>query len=236
MKYVMSDVHGNFEKYIEMLELIDFKEEDELYILGDIFDRGDNPLGILEHIQKHKNIHLIKGNHEQMYVECYEDEFRDIYSWLCNGGAVTYEQIINKGYDYMVKLYEYLKRLPYIKIVDKFILVHAGLYLPSNTNDLTLDELLELQEEDICLWTRANIDKERQFKDYTIISGHSAVQGIVKNLDGKILHRDGHIYIDCGLQTVTNGGYLSCLRLDDLKEFYVSKNSLGSESIKEYNK
>ena len=83
MKYVMSDIHGNFDKYIEMLNLINFTEEDELYILGDIFDRGSNPLDILEHIMKHKNIHLIKGNHEQMYVECYEDEFRDLYGWFC---------------------------------------------------------------------------------------------------------------------------------------------------------
>ena len=56
MKYVMSDIHGNFDKYIEMLNLINFTEEDELYILGDIFDRGSNPLDILEHIMKYKNI------------------------------------------------------------------------------------------------------------------------------------------------------------------------------------
>ena len=222
MKYVMSDIHGNFNKYIEMLNLINFTEEDELYILGDIFDRGSQPLDILEHIMKHKNIHLIKGNHEEMYVECYEDGFRDVYNWFCNGGVRTFEQIINKGNFYMDSVYKYISKLPYIKIIDKFILVHAGLYLPSNLNELTLHELLDFQDEDNCLWTRANIGKERSFKDYIIVSGHSSVQSIEED-SNKIIHRDGHIYIDCGLQTSPKNGRLFCLRLDDMKEFYIEK-------------
>ena len=105
MKYVMSDIHGNFDKYMEMLSLIEFTGNDELYILGDIFDRGNDSLGILEHIMKNKNIHLIKGNHEQMYIECYEDEFRDTYSWFCNGGLSTFNQMVSKGHFYMDNIY-----------------------------------------------------------------------------------------------------------------------------------
>ena len=66
-KYVMSDLHGCYDKFIEMLNLIDFKESDELYILGDIFDRGPNPLGILDYVIGHKNIYLLKGNHERLF-------------------------------------------------------------------------------------------------------------------------------------------------------------------------
>ena len=33
---VMSDIHGMYDKYIEMMDLIDLKETDTLYILGDI--------------------------------------------------------------------------------------------------------------------------------------------------------------------------------------------------------
>ena len=218
MKYVMSDIHGNFDKYMEMLSLIGLTDDDELYILGDIFDRGNNSLEILEHIMKSKNIHLLKGNHEQMYVECYEDEFRDTYGWFSNGGMTTFDQIVSKGSFYMDSIYKYIKKLPYLKVMDNFILVHAGLYLPSNLNELSIEELLDLQEEDNCLWTRNNINREKNFKDYTIISGHSTVQSIENNTD-KILHRKGHIYIDCGCGY--KDGRLSCLRLDDMKEFYV---------------
>ena len=48
MKYVMSDLHGCYDKFIKMLEIINFNEQDELYILGDIFDRGSQPIKILE--------------------------------------------------------------------------------------------------------------------------------------------------------------------------------------------
>ncbi len=47
MIYVMSDIHGEYDKYIKMLELINFSDEDELYILGDIVDRGKEPVKVL---------------------------------------------------------------------------------------------------------------------------------------------------------------------------------------------
>ena len=36
MIYVMSDIHGNRKKFDMLLEQIDLKSDDELYILGDI--------------------------------------------------------------------------------------------------------------------------------------------------------------------------------------------------------
>ena len=38
--YCISDIHGCFNEFQQMLELINFQESDELYILGDIIDRG----------------------------------------------------------------------------------------------------------------------------------------------------------------------------------------------------
>ena len=61
----MSDVHGDFPHFDEMLEKIRFSEEDILYVLGDAIDRGNENLKLLEFIRKHdSNIRLLKGNHE----------------------------------------------------------------------------------------------------------------------------------------------------------------------------
>lgn len=38
--YCISDIHGCFNEFQDMLKLINFQKEDELYILGDIIDRG----------------------------------------------------------------------------------------------------------------------------------------------------------------------------------------------------
>ena len=45
MIYVMSDLHGCYEKYRAMLETIRFAEEDALYVLGDVLDRGPDGYG-----------------------------------------------------------------------------------------------------------------------------------------------------------------------------------------------
>lgn len=218
-KYVMSDLHGCYDKFKEMLNLIDFKNEDELYIIGDILDRGDKPLEILDYIVAHKNIQLLKGNHEKMFQEFYE--MGDYYLWYCNGGQTTHSELLEKPYYYEDAMYKYIKNLQVIKIIDKFILVHAGLNFFNNYNELELKEFLSNQDEETCLWTRENIDNEKQFKDYTIICGHTPIQVISNdyNEEVQILKRKGTIYIDCGC--CFENGKLACLRLDDMKEFYV---------------
>ena len=45
MIYVMSDIHGMYEKYEKMLKQIDLSEKDTLYVLGDIVDRGSGAAG-----------------------------------------------------------------------------------------------------------------------------------------------------------------------------------------------
>ena len=47
MIYVMSDLHGCYDKYIAMLEKINLKYDDTLYILGDVIDRGPDRVKIL---------------------------------------------------------------------------------------------------------------------------------------------------------------------------------------------
>lgn len=218
-KYVMSDLHGCYDKFIQMIKTIDFKDNDELYILGDILDRGNKPLEILDYIVSHKNIHLLKGNHEKIFQEFYETG--DSYLWYCNGGQPTHSELLEKPYYYEEELYKYIKKLPIIKVVDKFILVHAGLNFFNNYNELELNEFLNNQDEETCLWTRENIDNEKQFKDYTVICGHTPIQAITYNYceETQILKRTGTIYIDCGC--CFEKGRLACLRLDNMKEFYI---------------
>ena len=59
MTYVMSDIHGCYDKYVKVLEKINFSEGDILYILGDVVDRGPNGMKVLLNIAEHKNIILM---------------------------------------------------------------------------------------------------------------------------------------------------------------------------------
>ena len=60
MTYVMSDLHGCYDKYAQMLEKIGFGDGDTLYILGDVIDRG--PDGI-----EKSNYHKGCDRYEDIY-------------------------------------------------------------------------------------------------------------------------------------------------------------------------
>lgn len=64
MIYVMSDLHGCYDKYLRMLEQIHLGDNDTLYILGDVIDRGKDGVKILLDMMNKKNVHPIIGNHE----------------------------------------------------------------------------------------------------------------------------------------------------------------------------
>ena len=216
--YVLSDLHGQYDKFMDMLKLTKFNDNDKMYILGDIFDRGPDPLKILDYVICRKNIDFIPGNHEYMFLEFYNTY--DARLWSCNGGRTTMTQLMKRGEDYLKALYDYLTKLPLVKVHDKFILTHAGLYLPKNQNQYTLQEILNLQNAEFNLWSRSNINNERQYKDYTVICGHTPTLYVDPDqYQMSIVRRKGTIYIDCG--ATFSDGQLACLRLEDNKEFYI---------------
>ena len=45
--YVISDIHGEYDKFVELLDKIKLQDTDTLYILGDILDRGPHPIKTL---------------------------------------------------------------------------------------------------------------------------------------------------------------------------------------------
>lgn len=216
--YVLSDLHGQYDKFMDMLKLTKFNDNDKMYILGDIFDRGPDPLKILDYVICRKNIDFIPGNHEYMFLEFYNTY--DARLWSYNGGRTTMTQLMKRGEDYLKALYDYLTKLPLVKVHDKFILTHAGLYLPKNQNQYTLQEILSLQNAEFNLWSRSNINNERQYKDYTVICGHTPTLYVDPDqYQMSIVRRKGTIYIDCG--ATFSDGRLACLRLEDNKEFYI---------------
>ena len=64
MTYLMSDIHGNYDKYMKMLDLIRFTDRDELYVLGDVVDRGAESMKILRDMSLRINVFPILGNHD----------------------------------------------------------------------------------------------------------------------------------------------------------------------------
>ncbi|MDE7280156.1 MAG: fructose-bisphosphatase class III, partial [Ruminiclostridium sp.] len=52
-----------------MLEKIRFSENDALYVLGDVIDRGGEGIRILRDIMARPNVKMLMGNHEKMAID-----------------------------------------------------------------------------------------------------------------------------------------------------------------------
>ncbi len=232
MTYVMSDLHGEYEKYLQMLEKIKFSEQDTLFILGDVCDRGEHPIEILFDMMNRPNVYPIMGNHdwialyllEKLTTEITEEsishlsfeEMQDMLAWIDDGGNTTVAGFQKLSHEDQENVLDYLKEFSLWECIDvgekTFILIHAGL-----GNFRKNKKLTQYTPEELLL-TRQS-PNVRYFDDDTIyiITGHTPTYF----LSGKseIYQNCNNICIDCG--ACFEGGRLACLCLDTMEEFYI---------------
>lgn len=85
MIYAMSDIHGCIEELEKKMELVDLGGDNRIIFLGDYIDYGDSSCQVLQYIwqlQKRygdKKVVVLKGNHEQMFLE-WIDDYRNPFS------------------------------------------------------------------------------------------------------------------------------------------------------------
>ena len=48
MNYAISDIHGCCREFQALLKKIHFSSSDTLFVLGDMIDRGPDPIGVLK--------------------------------------------------------------------------------------------------------------------------------------------------------------------------------------------
>lgn len=220
--YVISDIHGDKQKFEKMMKKINFSEKDTLYIIGDVVDRGSEPITLLNYILSQKNMVLLMGNHEKMMLEGVKNRQDSIFmDWLYNGGETTLSQFSELTNEEQKKLMDKIQELEYYKILDingqKFLLCHAGLIIDS---DNIFEDINRQVKNQRILWNRRELLYNRNNSDYIIVHGHTATCGRTWGGNGKIDFYDGErkINIDCGCG---RGEKLGCLRLEDFREYYV---------------
>lgn len=191
--FITSDVHGGFDELIEGIEKIKFKEDDELYILGDILDKGPDSFKVLDYVMNTDNINLIKGNHEYMLQLAIEKDER-IRDYINIEGKKKIEEIKKRGNEYFKKVYSYIKNLPYYIILnDDILLLHGGINIDINdSKEKILKKLKNKESEEEILINRSlwidtfdNELKKEDFgsKEFNIIIGHTPMQNIFKKIN-----------------------------------------------------
>ena len=231
MIYIMSDIHGQYDRYIEMLKQINFSENDFLYILGDILDRGPKSFEILFDIMNRKNVTLFLGNHEHMMLTYLNGQNRRSWMHPANGGKETYQ--IFKTYDQTTKneIITYLStNTTVVKHLDignhKYILSHTSApikvkdtYTKTYAKKGFLMDLLDLVWNEWPYEIFYTMERAHTDTPITLISGHR----ITRHFSGKdeVYHVDfknGYDWydIDCGCAMGDLGGQLACLAIDEV--------------------
>ena len=232
MIYLTSDIHGDFRTFQRLLRTIRFSDQDHMYILGDVMDKGKEPLRLLMAILQKKNMTLIKGNHEYL-CERYLSGIINGSMWDACGGTRSRQQVDVLTDMEKKKLLKQLQQLPvYIEIQQGevcYFLTHSGLHADFMIfhEDGTVDIRASVQAavaDDQERYLFSNdihfIPSSIRF-DRKVIVGHYPVIFLPEHEKAEIYHGSKYIDIDTGNERRNEGGRLSCLRLDDGEEFYV---------------
>lgn len=234
--YVTSDLHGySFDSFMKFIDFIKFNENDQLFILGDVIDRGKDGVKYLTWILEQPNVQLILGNHEAMLLDCefiFKKDFEEatatnnsedidaLSNWKSNDAQSTIDTLkplLESNLDKVTAILDYLKNAPLYKEISvnekNFILVHGGL------GNFRKNKKLSEYTPNELLWYRPPISK-RYFDDKTVIFGHTPTHFYVSAYAGKMLRTDTWIDIDTGAAC---GGSPMLLRLEDMREFYINE-------------
>lgn len=251
MHYVMSDIHGDYEHFLDMLDEVDFDEDkDVLYIIGDVIDRGTENLEMLDFCMEHSWVTLLKGNHE-LFMETAGKDKGFARDWRKYGGKNTIRQLKAISGKKRQVYFDYVASLPWYLVITEdevpgldrpYLLTHTGFleldrdrtdkYPDFVFPDLTGQEVFDIEKA--VKW----FSEEREWQ-YSISSDiyyipekvrfdKRLLVGHVPTMSGHcfkpihyMLERREYIDLDCGAGYRDMDGRLGCLRLEDMKIWYI---------------
>lgn len=223
--YVMSDLHGEMDRFHAMLSKIQFSDSDTLYILGDVVDRGPHGIEILRQIMAAPNMVMLLGNHDYMMLRYFSPDAtdREIRHWNINGNAPTVAGFRCLTAEQQQETLGFVAGLPtHIRTEvagKRYYLVHG---FPGEN----------LHDE---IWGRPHVNTPNPVPGHTLILGHTPVleidrteeqteayvtQLLAQGDHARILHAPGFLDLDCSCGYGFPVRRLSCLRLEDMAEFY----------------
>lgn len=224
--YVVSDLHGEDVLFHKMLDKIEFSDADTLFVIGDVVDRGPGGISLLQEILRTPNMTLIMGNHDYMMLRYFSLDVTDleINRWNRNNNTMTIRDFLALDCQAQNEILNRVRKLPsHVEITvsgKQFYLVHG---FPADN----------LEDE---IWNRPEIDTPAPIPGVQVIIGHTPVcclsrteeeeEAYIKEIEEQgeylqIVHAPGFIDIDCGCGYDIAVKALACLRLEDMKEFYV---------------
>lgn len=176
-QFAISDIHGCNITFGNLLDQIAFSTSDELYILGDLIDRGPDSKGVFDRVfqmqEEGYQVHCLRGNHEQLFLDAVNDEEWAVGMWESNGGIQTMRSFGAMRPSQVPMLYRsFMAELPYYFELEEYVLVHAGLNLKRH---------FPLMDPKSMMWIRRwygdfeDNRAEQWLDDRIIVHGHTPI-------------------------------------------------------------
>ena len=240
MTYVITDLHGEYEKFKELLACIRFSDEDTLYVGGDTCDRGAQSAGLYLDMMDRKNVLAILGNHEMMALRhlervlrqhheegvCLLDIFsqEELHNWLENGGDATLISLFDQPKEDQYRILSYIQSLPLYRTVEvgdtRYVLVHGGL----GDEGEKVENPEDVDPYDL-VWSRPDFDSTyfANEPNTRLLVGHTPTFLMQRFREpARIYYGKGNVIaLDCGAAYPKCLGRLSCLCLETGEEWYV---------------
>ena len=244
MFYVMSGPRGDYEKYRKLLKKIRLKDEDFLYVLGNVINGGNEGMKILLDMMMRPNVFPVLGQSEYAALPCItwlfknssDDSFETMdektrgkmMELISLGGQQTIFKYRSLSEEQREMVLDYLSDFPLYEEFEvngqEYILVYAGIMNFDKDKDIDDYGIRDLISE-------GPDYKKVYFDDAILITNHTPTRKIYEALDpfaeatpngeasrfDKIYVGNNHIAINCGSDI---GGRLAAIRLDDMQEYY----------------
>ena len=162
--YVFSDVHGHRAALDRALERVAPAEGDSLFCLGDMIDRGPDPVGVLRLVRSLPGAVALLGNHEDLMLDClrHGDDALAAMNWGINGGGVTSEGLEALSADERAELLDWVSTRPRsarVRVGGRlYLLAHAGVnpgvVTPEAWDDDAAAAYLAAQSAEDLTWIR----------------------------------------------------------------------------------
>ena len=215
-RIVIGDVHGHYDTLIALLDSISPNDDDEIYFLGDLIDRGPKSAEVVEFIIRNQ-YQCLRGNHEEMLLDVVGDGqvAVELYQgWLYSGGHATVASYDSKIPQEHI---DWMKSLPlYLDLGDVW-LVHAG---------VDPNVPLENQGSERFCWIREDFHaaKEAYFEDKLIITGHTITFTFPGVDPGQIAAGPGWLDIETGAYHHSSG-WMTALDITHGKVFQANTHN-----------
>jgi len=215
--FVIGDIHGNYKPMTELFMKVRFDYENDLLIsLGDVVDRGLEPIRVVDELMKLRNFIYIFGNHDYWCFEYLKSGIRSV-DWLFQGGQSTIDDYTHHP-DAVARHMDFYAsaKLFYIDHKNR-LFVHAGYDCFRPFASQQNDQLTLLWDRSLFRRAEEFQEEGRLFEEFSeIYIGHSPTQLVLKDKPTKLANL---------WMMDTGAGHRRLLSMMDLdtKEFWQSK-------------